>query len=70
MQRQFVTSSNVRSVGYDAEALVLEVEFHNGGVYAYSGVPPSVYHGLISASSVGGYLAQHIKDHYPFRKVG
>ena len=70
MQRQSVTSSNVRSVGYDADTLVLEVEFHSGGVYAYTGVPPSVYHGLISSASVGGYLAQHIKDRYPFRKVG
>ena len=69
MQRQSVTSSNVRSVGYDAATHCLEVEFHNGSVYQYTGVPESVYHGLVSASSVGSYLAQYIKDRYPYHRV-
>jgi hypothetical protein len=70
MIRTSVSSSNVRSVGYDAEAQVLEVEFVSGGVYQYSGVPASVYSSLMSAASKGSYLASHIKNRYPTRKVG
>jgi hypothetical protein len=40
MERQLVQSSNVYSVGYDAEKRRLEVEFVNGGVYEYLDVPP------------------------------
>jgi hypothetical protein len=32
-----VVSSNVASIGYDEFSNVLEVHFHNGSVYQYSG---------------------------------
>lgn len=67
MDRTPVTSSNVASVGY--ENGVLEVEFNHGGIYQYQGVPPEAYQGLVSAASVGGYLAKHIKGAYPYAQV-
>ncbi len=70
MVRQGVSSSNVRSVGYDRSTGTLEVEFHNGGVYQYYHVPESVYQGLMGAGSKGGYLNDHIKERYRYRKVG
>jgi len=70
MRRTPVSSTNIRSVGYDSSSQTLEVEFHNGGIYQYYGVPSSVYQGLMNASSHGSYLAQHIKDRYRYRKVG
>jgi KTSC domain len=33
MERQPVSSSNLKSVGYDPRSRTLEIEFHNGGVY-------------------------------------
>lgn len=69
MVRQAVSSSNLRSVGYDSETSTLEVEFHNGGVYQYLGVPEHVYQGLLSAGSKGGYLNDRIKDRYRYRKI-
>ncbi len=69
MERTHVSSSNVRSVGYDAQSMTLEVEFHGGGVYRYGGVPSSVYSGLMGSGSKGAYLADHIKDRYPTSKV-
>lgn len=39
MNRNPVSSSNVKSVGYDSESSRLEVEFHHGGIYQYYGVP-------------------------------
>jgi hypothetical protein len=69
MQRKPVSSSNLSSVGYDEVSHILEIEFHSGGIYQYSGVPEGVYRQLMSASSHGSFFAQNIKDVYPYRKV-
>ena len=44
-----VSSSNISSIGYQSGTLY--VSFHSGGLYAYSGVPESIYRELMSASS-------------------
>lgn len=61
MHRQAVSSSNIRSIGYDAGARVLEVEFLNGSVYQYHNVHQHLYDGLMRAASHGSYLDQFIK---------
>lgn len=63
-----VSSFNISSIGYQNGTLY--VSFHSGGLYAYSGVPESVYRGLMSASSHGSYLASHVKGVYPYRRIG
>lgn len=63
-----VSSSNISSIGY--EGTTLYVRFHSGGLYAYYNVPPSVYNGLMSASSHGKYLAAYIKNCYHYQKIG
>lgn len=70
MQRKPVSSSNIASIGYDADSNTLEIQFKNGGIYRYYGVPQTVYAGLMAASSHGSYLAQNIKDRYRYEKVG
>ncbi len=47
MDRKPVRSSNIRSVGYEVETQVLELEFHSGGIYRYPGVPEVIYRGLM-----------------------
>ena len=69
MDRTSVRSSNIHSVGHDPASRTLEVEFHTGGIYQYSGVPEAVYHGLMQAASKGAYFHDHIKDRYPCRRV-
>ncbi len=69
MQRKSVSSSNLSSVGYDEAARILEIEFHSGRIYQYSGVPDGVYRQLMSAASHGSYFAHHIKNVYPYRQV-
>ncbi len=39
MQREPVQSSNIRSVGYDLDEQLLEIEFENGNIYQYFAVP-------------------------------
>ena len=70
MDRQPVRSSNICSVGYEVGSQMLEIEFHSGGIYQYSGVPEVIYRDLMRASSKGSYFHQNIKDLYPFIQVG
>jgi len=43
MDRTPVSSSNISAIGYDSDSEMLEVEFTNGAVYSYSGVPLGEY---------------------------
>ncbi|AZT25065.1 TPA: KTSC domain-containing protein [Salmonella enterica] len=61
MDRQYVSSSNLRSVGFDVRTSVLEIEFNNGTVYQYFNVSETVYTGLMSASSKGSFFDLHVK---------
>jgi hypothetical protein len=59
-----LTSSNLRRCSYDIETETLQIQFVSGKTYSYSGVPASVYNGLLEASSAGQYFNNNIKDVY------
>ena len=69
MDRIPVSSSNIESIGYDEDSGTLEIEFKNGTLYQYFDVPAHVHTSLISASSIGGFLASTIKGAYRYSKV-
>lgn len=46
-----VVSSDLSAIGYDEYNQQLEIVFNSGGTYLYSGVPSSVYEGLLNAGS-------------------
>ncbi len=69
MERRLVNSSNLYSVGYDEERLVLEIEFRSGGIYSYYGVPREVYQELMGAPSLGRYFLANIRDQYRYAKA-
>jgi hypothetical protein len=69
MERAPVRSSNVYSVGYDPTRQTLEVEFHDGSVYQYYGVPRDVYLDLVNSPSIGSFLARFIKDEYDYERI-
>ncbi len=66
MNREFVQSSNLHSVGY--EDGILEIEFNDSSVYQYFDVPESTYLGLMQASSKGKFFHKYIKR-YRYKKV-
>jgi hypothetical protein len=66
MRRTPVSSSVIASIGYDADARVLEIEFHSGEVYRYLGVPEFDVAGLRRADSMGRFLNERIKPRYEF----
>lgn len=69
MKRQRVTSSSLRSVGYDESTETLEIEFHNGRVYRYYDVPREVYEELMSAESLGSYFVENIRDNFRYARA-
>ena len=69
MERKSVTSSNVKSVGYDPEKQLLEVEFAGGGVYQYENVSPDAHKAMMAAKSIGSHVHAHIKPKHKFKKL-
>jgi hypothetical protein len=67
--REPVVSSAIRSVGYDPERCVLEIEFNSGSVYQYFGVPPDTHRQLMDAASRGKYFEQFVRDVFDYRQV-
>jgi len=69
MRRIPVSSSNLKSIGYDADTRILEIEFQTGAVYRYFQVPESEYRGLMNAASHGKYFHANIRNRYRYEKV-
>ena len=69
MDRIPVVSSHVSEIGYDPDAMVLEVLFNNGDVYQYFDVPESLYQELMAADSQGTFLHKHVYDFYRYIKL-
>ena len=67
--RRAVASSMMRSVGYDEDHAVLEIEFVTGHVYRYHAVPKRDWQGLMDAESKGRYFEAHIRDKYPMKRI-
>jgi hypothetical protein len=69
MERTPVSSTSLRSIGYDPDSSFLDVEFHSGAVYRYLGVPEREYEALLRDDSHGGYFNANIRDRYPFIRL-
>ncbi len=59
-----VASGQIAKIGYHPESQTAVIQFSNGKVYQYSGVPPEMYDNLKNAESVGSFFAQNIKGRY------
>lgn len=57
-----VISSNLKAVGYDPLHSLLRIEFNNGSIYDYFGVPQSIYQGLKNAPSKGSFHHTFIRN--------
>lgn len=64
-----VSSSNIASVGYDAESQIVYVAFLNGSTYAYKGVSAQEFENLRTAPSIGSYLNRNFKNVYPYERA-
>jgi hypothetical protein len=67
--RKFVTSTNIKSVGYHQPSEGLVIEFMKGNVYLYSNVPEDTYRNLMNSISVGQYFNIMIKNKFDTEKL-
>ncbi|ACL16960.1 KTSC domain-containing protein [Methanosphaerula palustris] len=69
LERQPVKSVIMKSVGYDENTKILEIEFHKGEVYQYSGVPSKVYADLMHSSEIGKFFSEKIRPRFRAKPV-
>lgn len=69
MDRTPVDSSNIASIGYDANSETLEIEFSSGTIYQYFKVPGRTHSGLMAARSKGSYFNKYLKDQFSFNHI-
>jgi len=60
-------SSNLVAAGYDDEAREMTVEFQSG-TYVVE-CPRSIFDGLVTSLSPGGYYHRNVRDIYPARRA-
>jgi hypothetical protein len=61
-------SSCVRFIAYHAERQLLQIEFVDGGVYSYSGVPDTTHIAFLRAESQGRFFNEMIRNRFPCEK--
>lgn len=69
MKRSPLTHKVIRSVGYDPETRVLELEFPQERVYQYFDVPPGTYTWLLRTEDLLGFFERMIRDVYRYEEV-
>ncbi len=69
MINQMVVSTEIEWIGYDNKREMLQVEFIEGKIYQYDGVPESVYKAFLDATSHGAFFEDFVKSRYPYRRV-
>ncbi len=67
--RENVESTALISIGYSKRLRALELEFHDGSIYRYLGVPVGVFLELEAAESRAGYYNGRIRGKYRCLRV-
>jgi len=69
MDRSKVSSSKIRSVGYDERARVLEVEHSDGSIYQYTGVSQEVHRRMMAAPSIVSFYQDRIEEDFSRKRM-
>ena len=69
MDRKNVSSSSIRSVGFDERNRVLEVEFDDGRINQYSGVSVEIHRRLMSALSMVSNFRDNVEESFTAKRV-
>jgi len=69
MQRQLLHTDRLRAAGYDARERLLEVEFANGDVLVYVGVPDEVARRFFASPNPAAFWEDRIAEEYPARRA-
>ena len=69
MDKQHLQSKAIRSVTYEGESRILEVEFESSSAYRYFDVPRDVYEWLLKVKSKGKFLNRLVKEKYRYERI-
>lgn len=69
VERTAVDSSSIAEIGYDSTAQALEVLFHNGRIYQFLDVPPSVHGAFMASDSKGRFFNEEVRDLYEYVRL-
>ena len=69
MDRKKVSSSGIRSVGYDAGSQTLEIELSDGTIWQYSKVPSEVQRRFMAAPTMISFYRDSIEDDYSRKRI-
>jgi hypothetical protein len=61
-------STTLTAAAYDDSHARMELDFHDGTRYVYSGVPPNLYRDFLCAPSQGIFFNRHIRGRFPYTK--
>lgn len=62
-----VNSSNIESIGYEGNDLI--VQFKTGNIYKYFNVEKTLYESLLNSDSKGQFLNSFIKGNYKYSRL-
>lgn len=70
MEREYIESSMITSIGYDPNTSILEIEFKgNGAIWQYYDFPENLWYEFKSGS-LGKFWHANIKGQYAESQVG
>ena len=62
-------TGNLRSIGYDEEKEILEIEYNLGFIYQYHKVPKSVYKKLMSEKNKIVFVQERIAKQFRSQRI-
>jgi hypothetical protein len=66
---EYVDSSNIEAIRYDAANREIQVQFHGGRSYAYANADQWVFDEFRDAASKGSYLNRVLKPDHEVREL-
>ena len=70
MERKNIESTMIKSIGFDPENSILEIEFNSGAIWQYFDFPESEWYEFENAESQGKYFNREILNQYTESQVG
>lgn len=62
-------SSHLQSYEYNPNSQVLTIQFVNGAIYQYAGVPITEFYNMAQSGGAGTYFWAKIRYQYPTTKI-
>ena len=69
MERKKVSSSHVRTIGYDVREQILEIEYFSGSVIQYSRVSSEIHRRLMVSTTMKSCIEDNIQDNYTEKRI-